>query len=176
MLLQHRLQWRRRSARRLKGAWRSSMVDCYDRIALQIAEMALEPVRLMRERSLLAAVAVRALRGGDRFTITIRKIWPEGMDRPPIYRWSLAQTDETGGERPDRLGLAAASARSGTYADPEEAYWAAVNALSAAASSSCSPFAHPPNPRRPTLPRAARAARAASAAARRAPRERPSAR
>lgn len=108
------------------------MVECHDRITIQIAEIALDPVKLMRERSLLAAVTVRALRRGDRFAITIRKLWPQGMDAAPVYRWSLAETDPTGADLPDRFGLAAASAQSPQFDDPEDAYWAAVEALGTA--------------------------------------------
>lgn len=103
-------------------------MECLDRIAVMMAETALRPVNLLREDSPLAAVTLRTLCTGYRFNVTIRKRWPEGQKRPAVYGWNACQVGEDGTSLPDGLQL---DRPSEAYADPEEAYWAALDALSA---------------------------------------------
>lgn len=103
------------------------MVDCFDRIAVRMTEIILEPVRLLRESAQLAAVTLRTPSAGRRFAITIEKRFPDGPNEPPAYRWSLAEITPEGDPLPE--GLVAASSPEERYAQPEEAYWAAANVL-----------------------------------------------
>lgn len=105
------------------------MVDCFDRIAVRMTEIILEPVRLLRESAQLAAVTLRTPSGGRRFAITIEKRFPDGPEGLPAYRWSLAEIAPDGDPLPD--GMTASSPVEERYAQPEDAYWAAANALCA---------------------------------------------
>lgn len=100
-----------------------STLECYDRIAAQMTELALEPIRLLRQRTLLAAVTSRALCRGRRFHITISKAWPAGPDNAPTYRWEIAEVD------PEGWPIGGGVRGDATYDDPEEAYWGAVESL-----------------------------------------------
>ena len=100
-------------------------MDCTDRITGVLTEQSLEPVRLMRERSLLVSVGLRAVAEGRRFNIQITKTWPEGSRGQPVFTWSLAEVDERG--RPLPSGNHAAGDE--PLNDPEEAYWAATEAI-----------------------------------------------
>lgn len=104
-------------------------VECHDRIAVQMTDLVLQPVEALREHSLLAAVTLRALRGGTRFNITLGKTWPRGMDHPPLYWWRIHEIDATGRDEPDGFTADSASQESPTWSTPEDAYWAAVEAL-----------------------------------------------
>lgn len=103
------------------------MVDCFDRIAVQMTEIALEPVRMLSQRTMLSAVTLRTPSGGRRFNITIEKRFPDGMEAAPRYRWSLIEIAVEGDPLPD--GACAHSAASPLYSQPEDAYWGAVDAL-----------------------------------------------
>jgi hypothetical protein len=103
------------------------MVDCFDRIAVRMTEIILEPVRLLRESAQLSAITLRTPSAGRRFAITIEKRFPDGPESPPIYRWSLAETTLEGDPLPD--GPMAAAPADQRFAQPEDAYWAAVDAL-----------------------------------------------
>lgn len=104
-------------------------MECHDRIAVQMTDLVLGPVRLLGELSLLSAVTVRALRGGRRFHITVGKEWPLGMRGEPTFWWRLREIDATGIELAD--GVLADSHRLTlpTFGAPEDAYWAAVETL-----------------------------------------------
>lgn len=106
------------------------MVDCFDRIAVQMTEIALEPVKELRTRSLLSAVTLRTPSGGRRYHITIAKLFPAGERSAPVYTWSIAEVDPQG--RVIDGGIAAACADTVHYGDPEDAYWAAADALAQA--------------------------------------------
>jgi hypothetical protein len=103
------------------------MVDCFDRIAVQMTEIALEPVRLLADRSMLNSVALRISSGGRKFTIAISKRFAEPGEKLPRYVWSVDEIDDLG-----EL-LAGGSRRSlpigQAFADPETAYWSAVEAI-----------------------------------------------
>ncbi|HET7035004.1 MAG TPA: hypothetical protein VFI42_04915 [Thermomicrobiaceae bacterium] len=100
-------------------------MDCTDRITGVLTEQSLEPVRLMRERTLLVTVALRAVAEGRRFNITIQKTWPAGSKGAAGYGWTLVEVDERG------LPLSAGPSSAGEilFTDPEEAYWAANEAI-----------------------------------------------
>ncbi|MGB3327925.1 MAG: hypothetical protein WBA46_03165 [Thermomicrobiales bacterium] len=103
------------------------MVDCFDRIAVRMTEIVLEPVRLLRENAQLAAVTLRTPSAGRRFAITIEKRFPDGTDAAPRYRWSIAEITAEGDALPD--GMTAFDPTTDHHAQPEDAYWAAVEAL-----------------------------------------------
>ena len=104
-------------------------MECHDRIAVQMTDLVLGPVRLLGELSLLSAVTVRALRGGRRFHITIGKEWPHGMRDDPAFWWSLREIDDTGHDRPNGFSADSWLAIPSTFETPEDAYWAAVESL-----------------------------------------------
>lgn len=106
------------------------MVDCFDRIAVQMTEIALEPVKQLRTRSLLSAVTLRTPSGGRRYHVTIAKRFPAGEGSAPVYTWSIAEITAHGEPRPD--GIEATCADTVHYGDPEDAYWAAMDALNQA--------------------------------------------
>ena len=95
-----------------------------------MTEIALEPVKLLRQSATLAAVTLRTPSGGRRYHITIRKFLPAGEHGAPVYSWSIeeitAQGDRAAG------GVEATSADHIHYGDPEDAYWAATDALASA--------------------------------------------
>lgn len=103
------------------------MVDCFDRIAVQMTELALEPVRLLRERAMLGAVSVRTPSNGKRYLITIAKRFPNGESEAPGYAWLVEEIAPDGTPRAgsDRRESPAGD----VIGDPEDAYWAAVGAL-----------------------------------------------
>lgn len=106
------------------------MVDCFDRIAVQMTEIALEPVRMLRERSLLSSVTLRTPSAGRRFNITIAKRFPNGPKEAPTYRWELEEVSTEGDPVAD--GVHELSPGDRQYRQPEDAYWGAVDALCAA--------------------------------------------
>ncbi len=103
------------------------MVDCFDRIAVQMTELALEPVRLLRERSMLGSVSLRTPSSGRRYLVTIAKRFPTGDSVVPGYVWWVEEVGPEGGALAD--GQRRASADGVILADPEAAYWAAVAGL-----------------------------------------------
>ena len=106
------------------------MVDCFDRIAVQMTEIALEQVQSLAQNSTLAAVTLRTPSRGRRYHITVSKFWPAGQGGAPVYTWAIAEVTDQG--LPATGGIQASCADHMRYADPEDAYWAAVDALAAA--------------------------------------------
>lgn len=106
------------------------MVDCFDRIAVQMTEIALEPVKQLRTRSLLSAVTLRTPSGGRRYHITVAKRFPAGDGSAPVYIWTIAEISAQGEPLPG--GITAECADTIHYGDPEDAYWAAMDALNLA--------------------------------------------
>lgn len=103
------------------------MVDCFDRIAVQMTEIALEPVRLLRARPMLGAVSVRTPSGGRRFLVTIGKRYPESERGKARYAWLVEEVAADGSPLP---GGARRDCRADAWLDdPEAAYWAAVDGL-----------------------------------------------
>lgn len=102
-------------------------MDCTDRIAQVLAESALESVRLLRGESPLAAVTVRVPSRGRRFNITVSKRWHEGPTQSPVYWWSVGEAEIDGTKRAGGITLSGAGDE---HRDPEDAFWAAVEATS----------------------------------------------
>jgi hypothetical protein len=105
------------------------MVDCFDRIAVQMTEIALEPVQQLRLRPMLSAVSLRTPAGGRRFLVTIAKRYPQGEREAPRYVWRIEEISAEGDVLAE--GITAASEASTDHAQPEDAYWAAMEALAA---------------------------------------------
>ena len=103
------------------------MVDCFDRIAVQMTEIALEPVRMLRDRPMLVAVSLRTPSAGKRYEITIAKRFPHGPAARPVYVWTVAEIDPEGRATPG--GPARTSPAGTAFQDPEDAYWDAVSGL-----------------------------------------------
>jgi hypothetical protein len=103
------------------------MVDCFDRIAVQMTEIALEPVRLLRERPMLGAVSVRTPSGGRRYLVTIGKRFPDGERGAARYTWLVEEIGPNGSVQAG--GARRECAAGGLLDDPEAAYWAAVDEL-----------------------------------------------
>ncbi len=95
-----------------------------------MTEIALEQVRSLAQSSTLAAVTLRTPSGGRRYHITVSKRWPVGQNMAPAYSWLIVEVTDEGVPLTD--GSQAASADHTRYATPEEAYWAAVDALAGA--------------------------------------------
>ncbi len=114
-------------ARQSRSRAEPPMVDCFDRIAVQMTEIALEPVRMLSERAMLSAVTLRTPSAGRRFNVTIEKRFPDGMEAAPRYCWSLIEVTVEGEAVAD--GAKAMSPRIPAYRIPEDAYWGAVDAL-----------------------------------------------
>lgn len=103
------------------------MVDCFDRIAVQMTERALEPVRLLCEQPMLASVSLRTPSRGRRFLLTIAKRFPDGERPAPRYVWMVEEIDSDGAPLAD--GARRESAPDAYLNDPEGAYWAAVEGM-----------------------------------------------
>ena len=107
------------------------MVDCFDRIAVQMTELALEPVRQLNERKMLGSVSLRTPSGGRLYLVTIAKRTPDGDIGQPRYVWQVEEISRDGTPLADGQRCAIPE---GTMLDePEEAYWAAVDGLCAVA-------------------------------------------
>ena len=102
------------------------MVDCFDRIAVQMTEIALEPVRLLAERSMLNSVSLRTSSGGRKFTITIAKRFND-EDPDARYVWQVAEIESSGETLADGPDTSLPIEKA--FADPETAYWSAVDKL-----------------------------------------------
>jgi len=129
------------------------MVDCFDRIAVQMTELALEPVRLLAQRTMLASVSLRTPSSGRLFLITIAKRFPEASREAPeapgkpgqrgvkpAYVWEVQEIDQEG--EPLVSGEQRRSPPGAVHVDPEDAYWAAVNGVCQLSTSSS---AHTPS-------------------------------
>lgn len=102
-------------------------MECLDRIVMQMTETALQPVRSLGRDAAAGAVTTRAYCSGRRVDITIDRVWLDGDARRPAYRWRAVELD--GG------GMASGP---GSHPDPEEAFWAAIDAISAVAATRAS--------------------------------------
>lgn len=101
------------------------MVDCFDRIAVQMTELALEPVRQLKERRMLGAVSLRTPSNGHRLLVTIGKRLCDGDLGEPRFVWQITELDATGEILAD--GLASSSVVGEMFTEPEDAYWAAID-------------------------------------------------
>ncbi len=105
------------------------MVDCFDRIAVQMTELALEPVRQLKQRAMLGAVSLRTPSNGRRYLVTISKRYPDGESAAPGYIWLVEEIAPDGSALPD--GERSQIQTGEFVADPEDAYWRAVDSLCA---------------------------------------------
>lgn len=106
------------------------MVNCFDRIAVHMAELALEQVRQLAQVHMLGAVSLRTPSNGRRYTLTVAKRYPDGEQEPPKYTWDIAEIASDGEPLPD--GYRASSAPGAYLENPDAAYWEAVDELAAA--------------------------------------------
>jgi len=102
------------------------MVDCFDRITVQMTELALEPVRLLGQRAMLHAVSLRTVSNGRRFAVTIEKRL-SGDGKMAGFIWKLDELAPSGEILPE--GATAALPVDKAFADAETAYWSAVDRL-----------------------------------------------
>jgi hypothetical protein len=105
------------------------MVDCFDRIAVHMTELALEPVRQLARLQMLGEVSLRTPSNGRRYLLTIAKRYPDGERATPRYVWSVVEIAPDGAPLPD--GQRYLSPEGTFLPDPEAAYWAAVDGLCA---------------------------------------------
>jgi hypothetical protein len=103
------------------------MVDCFDRIAVHMTELALEPVRQLKDRRMLGSVSLRTPSNGRRYLVTIAKRTPDGDMGQARYVWEVEEISTDGEVLAD--GQRCAIPAGAMLNDPEEAYWAAVNGL-----------------------------------------------
>jgi hypothetical protein len=101
------------------------MVDCFDRIAVQMTEIALEPIQQLAHRPMTISASVRLPSNGRRVQLTVRKRFLQGENGTPVYAWQLDRLNETG----DPVEHLAASPAVQAYQSPEDAFWGAVDAL-----------------------------------------------
>lgn len=101
------------------------MVDCFDRIAVQMTEIALEPIHQLAARPMMLSASVRLPSNGRSVQLTVRKRYPNSENATPVYAWRLDRLDTAG----DPAGLLASSPEIRTYTSPEDAFWSAVDAL-----------------------------------------------
>jgi hypothetical protein len=103
------------------------MVECFDRLHLQVAELVLRPLKELRERSDLTAVTVRPPGRGRRVHITVSKTRPDESYGPSSFLWEAREVDAAGADLPHGR-----SWTDGTpHESPEAAYWTAVDAVAA---------------------------------------------
>jgi hypothetical protein len=102
------------------------MVDCFDRIAVQMTELALEPIKLLAQRSMLHAVSLRTASNGRRFAVTIARRIVED-EKSSRYVWRIDEIESSGEVLAG--GAAAALPDAQAFADPETAYWSAIDRL-----------------------------------------------
>ncbi len=101
------------------------MVDCFDRIAVQMTEIALEPIQQLAGHPMAMSASVRLPSNGQRFLLTVRKRFPQGENGNPVYAWRLERLDPAG----DAVTEVAISAPHLGYRAPADAFWGAVDAL-----------------------------------------------
>lgn len=106
------------------GSW--FMVNCFDRIAVQMTEIALEPVKMLEQRAMLHAVSLRTVSSGRRFAVTIEKRLDED-GKTARFVWKLDELTPSGESLPD--GANAALPLEQAFADPEDAYWSAIDRM-----------------------------------------------
>lgn len=101
------------------------MVDCFDRIAVQMTEIALEPILHLAARPTKIAATVSLPSNGRRVLLTVSKQFSNGESAPPVYAWSLERCDDSG----ESAGTITTSPSNRRYPRPEDAFWGAIDAL-----------------------------------------------
>lgn len=107
-------------------------MDCADRIAVLSTERTLEPVRELARSDAPGGVTVRAHVAGRRLDVTIRKAWLRDPTRSPSYGWEVHEVEADGADTPHGVDLHSRPSTGDSGADPEEAYWSALEAARAA--------------------------------------------
>jgi hypothetical protein len=110
-------------------------MDCADRIAVLATERTLEPIRRLAQPDAPGDVTVRARMARRRLDVTIRKVWPRDPDRSPAYGWEVCEVGADGARKPAGLDLHSRPSAGDGGADPEDAYWIALEAARAAVDS-----------------------------------------
>jgi hypothetical protein len=98
------------------------MVECFDRIHLQLTEVVLKPLRALQTQPPLSVATVRLPGRGCRVELTVTKNAPPEPSQLPSYTWAARMIDDAdprswGGE--NHLN------------SPESAYWDAVDVIGA---------------------------------------------
>ncbi|CAN5807737.1 hypothetical protein BH20CHL2_BH20CHL2_07680 [soil metagenome] len=101
------------------------MVDCFDRIAVQMTEIALEPIVQLAERPTTMSATVCLTSNGGRVLLTVVKNFPNGESAAPVYAWILARCDDSG----QPVKTIATSPEISRYRRPDDAFWGAIDAL-----------------------------------------------
>ncbi len=96
-----------------------------------MTELALEPVRQLKDRRMLGSVSLRTPSNGRRYLVTIAKRTPGGDLGQARYVWRVEEIDPEGEALAG--GQRCAIPEGTVLNDPEEAYWAAVDGLCALA-------------------------------------------
>lgn len=110
-------------------------MDCADRIAVLATERTLEPIRRLERTDAPGGVTVRARVARCRLDVTIRKLSPRDPGRSPPYAWEVCEVEADGARRSAGLDLHSRPSAGDGGADPEDAYWIALEAARAAVDS-----------------------------------------
>jgi len=105
-------------------------VECADRIAVMTEERVIEPIRLMGEYGSLSAVTVRVVAGRRLWDVTVRRLAP--ASGPQRYAWRAVEVDAAGEASVGGTEIDGADGPEAVVADPEAAYWCAVEAIAGA--------------------------------------------
>ena len=107
-------------------------MDCADRIAVLATERALEPIRGIARPDGPRSTTVRVLVARRRLDVTVRNAPPRDPDRSPSYGWEVCEVEADGAVTPAGLHLDSRWPSFDSGADPEDAYWLALEAARAA--------------------------------------------
>jgi hypothetical protein len=98
------------------------MVECFDRIHLQLTEVVLKPLRALHTQPALTVATVRLPGRGCRIELTVTKHAPPESTQPSLYTWAarvIGAHDQRSWGGTDHLD------------SPESAYWDAVDVIGA---------------------------------------------
>jgi hypothetical protein len=100
-------------------------MQCHDRIVTQLFDATMGKVHELHEQRAPAVVALRGVVRGRRIHLSIAKTLAAPKDAGPVYRWWVREADES----PEGRVQPGAPLASGSCADPEDAYWSAIDAV-----------------------------------------------
>jgi hypothetical protein len=104
----------------------TTMVDCFDRIAVQMTEIALEPIEQLAARPTMFAATVRLPIGGRHVLLTVRKrCTPGRSESSSSYAWQIETCDASA----NPVVVLSRSAADAAYNTPADAFWSAVDAM-----------------------------------------------
>jgi hypothetical protein len=99
-----------------------TMVECFDRIHLQLTEVVLRPLRALHAQPELTSTTVRLPGRGCRIDLTVTKHASPGPNKPSFYTCSACEIDDANPR----------SWNGENHLDsPESAYWQAVDVIGA---------------------------------------------